>query len=270
MGYYLLDHPPATPQFHTSRANPPTWAVSVHTSEGATGPGTATALASFIASRRDPGSYAAIVDSETTVYLVPPDFTTFSVETPGYNSRTWAICLAGRSVDLDPDDLNTQAMIDRAGQSIAALWAFNGVDYRTAAQWIATDALNTAGLFCHGDVQPYNRTDAWSIHPQRPTLDALLIQAIHRHSNPPPQPSEDLMRRFIRPQSSPNVYLTDAGLLGKVHMKSEEALRAASWTLAQSNIPVLAPPAGTKSENIAGILVWVVADDFANSIPTLD
>jgi hypothetical protein len=96
MGYYLIDNPPASPQFYPSRNATPTWAVGVHTSEGPTGPGTARSLAAFIARRSDPGSYHAIVDSEETIVMVPPDYTTFSVAASGYNSRTWHICLTGR------------------------------------------------------------------------------------------------------------------------------------------------------------------------------
>jgi hypothetical protein len=178
MPYYLLDNPPASRQFYTTRNASPTWAVGVHTSEGATGPGSARALSAYIARRSDPGSYAVIVDSEETVYLVPPDFTTFSVASSGFNSRTWHICLAGRSADLSPDDPNTQAMIVRAGAAIRELWQSLGIDVNDAAQWVGTDALNRVGLFCHGDVQPADRSDAWSRHPDRNALDQQLVNAI--------------------------------------------------------------------------------------------
>jgi hypothetical protein len=192
MGYYLLDNPPRSPQFYPSRNSTPTYAIGVHTSEGSTGPGSARNLARFISQRSDPGSYHAIVDSEETVVLVPPDYTTFSVAASGYNSRTWHICLAGRSADLSPDDANTQAMIARAGEAIRALWGFLGIDPAANAQWIGTDALNRPGLFCHGDVQPWDRSDAWSRHPDRARLDQLLIDAIT-----PTTPPEDEMKTFL-------------------------------------------------------------------------
>ena len=86
----------------------------------------------------------------------------------------------------------------------------------------------------------------------------------------PPTPiiEDDMARRFIRPQNSPNVYLADAGLLSKVHMTSEKVLADTAWALAQSGVPVLAPPAGVAVERINGVDVWVVADDFADAIPT--
>jgi len=188
MGYYLIDNPPRSPQFYPSRANTPTWAIGVHTSEGPTGSGTARNLAAFIARRNDPGSYACIVDCDETVVLVPPGYTTFSVAASGYNSRTWHICLAGRSAELSPDDPNTQAMINRAGEAIRTLWGLLGIDPNATAQWVGTDALNRAGLFCHGDVQPWDRSDAWSRHPDRGRLDQMLIDAIVETPTPPAPP----------------------------------------------------------------------------------
>ena len=215
MGYYLLDNPPRSPQFYPSRSNTPTYAIGVHTSEGPTGPGSARNLARFISPRSDPGSYHAIVDSEETVVLVPPSFTTFSVAASGYNSRTWHICLAGRSAELSPDDANTQAMIARAGEAIRALWAFLNIP-SSNAQWIGTDALNRPGLFCHGDVQPWDRSDAWSTHPDRARLDQLLVDAIN---TPTPSPEEDDVKdALIRDPRDGAVYrITQPGNLA-VHL----------------------------------------------------
>lgn len=264
MGYYLLDNPPASPQFHTSRANTPTWAVSVHTSEG---PRDAAALAGFIARRPDPGSYATIVDADTTIDMVPPDYTTFSVAASGYNSRTYAVCIAGRSADLSATDVYTLACIDRLGSVVANLWALVGVDPSNAA-WVGTAALDGPGLFCHGDVQPWDRTDAWSIHPDRAALDQALVDAIWRHARPNPPPSQEtIVRRFIRARSRPEVFCTD--LLTKVHMQSEQALREMNYALGQSGLTPLAPPPDAQVEVIAGVAVWVVSDAFAATIPTV-
>ncbi len=214
MTYYLLENPPKSRQFYTSRNTSPTWAVGVHTSEGSTGPGSARALAAFIARRSDPGSYAAIVDSEETVYLVPPDFTTFSVASAGYNSRTWHICLAGRSADLSPNDSNTQAMITRAGSAIRELWQSLGIDVNAAAQWVGTDALNRVGLFCHGTVQPADRSDAWSRHPDRATFDQQLVNAI-RTATPTPGPistkDTDMFHMVNTDKRDEFIALTDGG-----------------------------------------------------------
>lgn len=190
MWFYLLDHPPASMQFYPTRNAVPTFAVGVHTSEGPTGPGSARALAAFISRRPDPGSYACIVDADETILLVPAMYTTFSVAAPDYNSRTWHICLAGRSADLSPDDANTRAMIARAGAAIRDLWNAQGIPL-ASAEWIGTDALTRAGLFCHGDVQPWDRSDAWTRHPDRGRLDQMLIDSIAPPT--PPTPEDDDM-----------------------------------------------------------------------------
>jgi len=178
VGFYLLDHPPASPQFYTSRNNPLTGGVILHTSEGPQGPNAAENTAAYIATRTDPGSYTVIVDTNSTVYLVPDEYTTFSVAANGYNSRTWNICLAAQSAQLSPSSPDTWAMIARAGKAIAEFWTRHGFNPTTAAQWISTDTLNRPGLACHGDVQPWDRTDAWSTHPDRTALDAGLVSAI--------------------------------------------------------------------------------------------
>ena len=205
MGYYLLDHPPASPQFYPSRSNAPTFAVGVHTSEGPTGPGSARNLAAFIARRPDPGSYACIVDADETVLMVPAEYTTFSVAASGYNSRTWHVCLAGQSAELSPDDPNTQAMIARAGAAIRDLWTSQGIAL-SAAQWIGTDALSRPGLFCHGDVQPWDRSDAWTRHPDRARLDAMLTNAIAPPAPTPPDPEDDMASALGRDPKTGGIY----------------------------------------------------------------
>lgn len=270
MSFYLLDHPPRSPQFYISRANPPTWAVSVHTSEGPTGPGSALNLARFIANRSDPGSYAVVVDSDTTVDLVPPLYTTFSVAASGYNSRTWAICLAGRSSELSPTDPNTLAMIDRAGRSIFDLWTLTGVDIPAALAWIGIDALNRCGLFCHGDVQPWDRTDAWSIHPDRPALDALLLEAIARHlpkPPTPPTPEEETVKRYLmRGNNAPEVYLVDAGLGWKWHIPAGQ-LKNVYYVVTTAGGGQIVTPPGAATIIVDDLVVWLADQAFVDAIP---
>jgi len=266
MGYYLIDNPPASPQFYPSRSNTPTYAVGVHTSEGPTGPGSARNLAAFIAKRSDPGSYACIVDSEETVVMVPPDYTTFSVAASGYNSRTWHICLAGRSSELDPDDPNTQSMISRAGEAINALWNLLGIPLSNA-EWVGTAALERPGLFCHGDVQPWDRSDAWSTHPDRARLDQLLINAI----NPPipPTPQDDEMKRYlIKGKNRPDVFLCDAGLGWKWHIPAGQ-MKNVVYVITQPSGGQFLIPAGANTVVVEGQTVWVADQAFTDAIPTI-
>lgn len=275
MGYYLIDNPPASPQFYPSRTNTPTWAVGVHTSEGPTGPGSARSLAAFIARRSDPGSYACIVDCDETVVMVPPDYTTFSIATSGYNSRTWNICLTGRSAQLSPDDPNTVAMINRAGEAIAALWTLLGINVLESCKWIGTDALNRAGLFCHGDVQPWDRSDAWSRHPQRADLDFLLMVAIANHVTPtppapvPPTPQDDDVNRYlIKGNNSPAIYLMDAGLGWKWNVPAGQ-IQNVVWVITQSSGGQILMPPGANTIVWENTRIWVADQKFVDAIPTV-
>ena len=268
MDYYLLDNPPASRQFWPSRTSTPTWAVGVHTSEGPTGPGTARNLAAFIARRSDPGSYACIVDSEETIYLVPPDYTTFSVAASGYNSRTWHICLTGRSADLDPGDSNTQAMIRNAGAAIRQLWQQLGIDLNTGSRWIGTDALNTVGLFCHGDVQPWDRSDAWSKNPDRQLLDQQLIDAIRPTPIPPTPQDDDMKRYLLRGDKTGEIYLTDAGLGWKWHIPAGQ-LNNVVWVITQASGGQFLIPTGANTLVYEGQTIWVAEQAFVDAIPTI-
>lgn len=195
MGFYLLDHPPASPQFYPTRNNPLTGGVIVHTSEGPQGPNAAENTAAYIATRTDPGSYTVIVDTNSEIYLVPDEYTTFSVAANGYNSRTWNICLAAQSAQLSQSSPDTWAMIARAGKAIAEFWTRNGFNLTTSTKWISTGTLDGPGLACHGDVQPWDRTDAWSTHPDRTALDAGLISAILANNPKGPTQMFDLITK---------------------------------------------------------------------------
>lgn len=204
MGYYLLDNPPASRQFYPSR-NPtplagasaaPTLAVGVHTVEAildriAPDMG-AENTAGFVRRRTDPGSYAEILDLDSVIEMVPDSYTTFSVAQSGYNSRTWNIALACRVADLSADDPLTRLLIARLGQRIAAFWLRNGVDVEAACYWGGTDALRRPCLFNHGDVQPADRSDAWSRHQDRAVFDAWLIHDIRYHAGIINDPTEEV------------------------------------------------------------------------------
>lgn len=198
MGYYLLDHPPAIQQFHPSRANPMTGGVLVHTTESImdnVGPDTgAENVAAYIARRTEYGSYHVIVDSDSTVVLMPDSYTAFHCEVKNFNSRTWGISFACRSTDLNVDNPWTQAAVKRAANEIFAFWTRNGFDAETAANFIpAEQTLFAAGLTTHGDAQPYDRSDAWTRHPQREQLQAMLIRGILENVLPP-EPEDDEMK----------------------------------------------------------------------------
>lgn len=192
MGYFLIDNPPASTQFYPSRNGGLSGGVVVHTTEGVGGDDSAENTAGYISRRSDPGSYHCLVDTNSTVMMMPDDYTAFGVGASGYNSTCWMIAIAARSSDLDPNSPYTQSEIDRCGAEIAAFWQRNGIDAIAAAKWIGEGVKTGPGLANHGDVQPWDRSDAWATHPQRARLEQLLIDAIVNHSGgyavPTPNP----------------------------------------------------------------------------------
>lgn len=196
MGYFLIDNPPASRQFYPSRNGGLSGGVVIHTTEGAGGESSAENTAGFISRRSDPGSYHCIVDSEpnAAVHLIPDEYTAFGVAASGYNSRCWMVAIAAPSAALNADSPHTQTEIDNMGREIVAFWVRNGFDPVASAQFIGEDVKNRPGLAHHGDVQPWDRSDAWSRREDRWVFDSLLLQAIARHAGgaaPAPLPPQE-------------------------------------------------------------------------------
>jgi len=87
MGYYLLDNPPASPQFYPSRNNGLSGGVVIHTTEGAGGDTAAENTAGFISRRSDPGSYHMIVDTDSSVAMMPDDYVAFGDRSTGIQQQ---------------------------------------------------------------------------------------------------------------------------------------------------------------------------------------
>lgn len=194
MSYYLIDNPPASRQFWPSRNTPMTGGVVLHTTEGVGGDDSAENTAAYISRRSNPGSYHCIVDWNSTVFLMPDDYTAFGVATSGYNSRCWNIALACKGSELNVDDWATNVMIDRAAKEIVDFWRRNGFDPIASNEWIESEVLERAGLCQHGEAQPRDRSDAWVHHEQEWGLSIMLLVAIKRHAGvyepvPPPEPA---------------------------------------------------------------------------------
>jgi hypothetical protein len=202
MGYYLLDNPPASQQFYPSRNGKLSGGVVLHTTESPadrTPPDNgARNVAGFISRRSDPGSYHVIVDSQNIVPLLPASYTAFHVAASGYNSTTYGVSIAARTTDLHPDDPWTQAAVLNAARAMVGFWEANGFDPVASARWIAApDTRTTFGVTTHGDAQPADRSDAWTRHPHRPALDAMLVACVRQIVDPPPDPDEDDVKPVI-------------------------------------------------------------------------
>lgn len=192
MGYFLLDNPPASPQFHPSRNKAWNGGIVIHTTEGVGGFDSAENTAKFIARRSDPGSYHVITDLNSIVWMLPTSAVAFGVAASGYNSTCVMVALAARSGDLDMNNGFTPTEIDFMAQAVVQAWREGGFDPMAGLQFIGEDVKNRQGLAHHGDVQPWDRSDAWSRSASRGEFDAYLLERIAVHAGgsvpvtPPP------------------------------------------------------------------------------------
>lgn len=205
MSYYLIDNPPRSPQFYPSRNNGWQGGIVIHTTEGVGGYDSAENTAAFIARRSDPGSYHAIADLNGIVWLLPTTYTAFGVAAPGFNSTCVMVALAARSADLDLGNGYTPTEIDFMAQAIVQAWREAGFDPMTGLKFIGDGVKYGQGLAHHGDVQPADRSDAWSRSSKRAEFDEFLIQRIAAHAGgsapavppfPPPVVSDGLLVRL--------------------------------------------------------------------------
>jgi peptidoglycan hydrolase-like protein with peptidoglycan-binding domain len=182
MGFYLVDNPPATQQFYPSRNNGWQGGIVIHTTEGVGGYDSAENTAAYIARRTTPGSYHAIADLNGIVWLMPISYSAFGVATSGFNSTCVQIALAARSADLDLGNGYTPTEIDFMAQAIVQAWREADFDPMQGLVFLGDGVKYGQGLAHHGDVQPSDRSDAWSRSPQRAEFDAYLIQRIAAHA----------------------------------------------------------------------------------------
>jgi peptidoglycan hydrolase-like protein with peptidoglycan-binding domain len=182
MGFYLLDNPPATPQFYASRNSKWKGGIVIHTTEGVGGYDSAENTAAYISRRPNPGSYHVITDLNGAVWLMPITYTAFGVAASGYNSSCVMVALAARSADLDLNNGYTPTEIDFMAQAIVEAWKSADFDPKAGLKFIGEDVKNGQGLAHHGDVQPWDRSDAWSRSPNRAAFDAYLLERIAAHA----------------------------------------------------------------------------------------
>jgi hypothetical protein len=158
---------------------------------------------------------------------------------------------------------------------VAAIVAFcdwactvHGIPRRVADRW------DGSGIGWH------NQFPQWSPGPTacpgQPRADQLrdvVIPALNAGPPPPPPPPGDddmnNKRWLMRGWNDPAVYSVAPDLSEKIHMASEAVIEGHAYTLSTIGGGFIAPPAGTNVEVIGGQQVWVVADDFAASIPAV-
>lgn len=202
MNYYLLDNPPASSQFYPSRKNGWQGGIVIHTTEGVGGYDSAENTAAYISRRSNPGSYHVITDLNGAVWLMPITYTAYGVAASGYNSTCVMVALAARSADLDLGNGYTPTEIDFMAKAIVDAWSEGGFDPMAGLQFIGENVKNGQGLAHHGDVQPADRSDAWSRSPQRGEFDAYLLQRIAAHAGNSAPPAPPVFVPPAPPQSS--------------------------------------------------------------------
>lgn len=167
MSVYLADHPPARRQFYTTRKATVSGAIVVHTAENLTDVNLpddgAEAVASFIRTRSNPGSYHEIIDSDSHVQLCRYEWQAFGEATGG---NRWALhlsfaCRAAQWPNLS-DSWKGSAMhigAQRAAKMAAWVKSTTGIIIPGKRITAAEYRAQKPGFIGHGELDPGRRTD---------------------------------------------------------------------------------------------------------------
>lgn len=198
---YLLEHPPARSQFRRVRREEPSGVVVIHTAENTPDvvatDGGAEAVARFIRTRQDPGSYQVIADSDSRLQLVPWDMEAYQDGT-GSNPHAVGLSVATRA-DWWP--WAPQAWRDGAIEQLAqaaaeyARWlhARRGIVIPPRRITRAESERRIPGFISHGERDPGRRTDPGAHFPWDRFLHryAQLTADLHGPAPQPPTSEED-------------------------------------------------------------------------------
>lgn len=192
MAAYLVDHPPVRSQYRAPRRDPVSGVVVVHTAENTPDfvafDGGAEAVARFISTRTDPGSYHDLVDSDSAINVVPYDWEAYHDAT-GSNRHSLGLSVATRA-DVWP--LAPQAWRDGAILQAAARAARMN-DYVRARRGFAIPARRITrdeserrvpGFISHAERDPERRTDPGRAFPWSDFLDAYSDAVGGSHTVP--------------------------------------------------------------------------------------
>jgi hypothetical protein len=167
MAVYLIDHPPVRSQYRSPRRAKPSGVIVVHTAENAPDyvafDGGAEAVARFIQSRTDPGSYHELVDSDSAIQLVRYSDEAFHDAT-GSNPHSLSVSIATRADvwPLAPKAWRDGA-VEQAAQAAArqARWVKATTGIVIPARRITRDESErrVPGFISHAQRDPARRTD---------------------------------------------------------------------------------------------------------------
>lgn len=167
IGIYLIDHPPATPQYRSPRREAPSGLVVVHTAEShpdEVGPDTgAENVAAFIAERTNPGSYHDLADSDSIVQLVRYSDEAFGDATGSnrYAYHVSAATQAAKWASLGQRWAERCVVNMAAATARYARWvrAYHGVAIPARRVSRAQSEAREPGFISHAERDPDRRTD---------------------------------------------------------------------------------------------------------------
>lgn len=171
MGYYLLDNPnPNLRNYSNPRRNgaKPSGVVVLHTGENATDmigvDSGAENVARFLASRTTYGSYHRLVDSDSTIEVLPFEYEAFHCIYTNNHSVGISAAIQLRHWDVMPKD-RRDGILRRMAECAAdyAKWLKRERGIEIPARWLTrAEALaGTPGFIEHGRTDPWRRSDPW-------------------------------------------------------------------------------------------------------------
>lgn len=164
--YYLIQNEPNRRQFYPSRAEKVRPSPVAHTAENILDiigdDAGAENVAEFISNRTEAGSYHVIVDSDSVVWLIPPQYTAFGAR--HYNSRHVHFSFACRTTDWVTMSATRREGFLRNGAQVAhdiGLWLEAETGSYPPSVLLDKDAVdrNHAGFVTHARLDPARRSD---------------------------------------------------------------------------------------------------------------
>lgn len=171
MGYYLLDNPnPNLRNYSNPRRNgaKPSGVVVLHTGENATDmvgvDSGAENVARYLSTRTTYGSYHILVDSDSTVPVLPPAYEAYHCIYTNNHSYGISAGIQLRHWDTMPKD-RRDGILRRMGEAAAdyARWLVRERGIEIPARWLTREEAlaGTPGFIEHGSTDPWRRSDPW-------------------------------------------------------------------------------------------------------------
>lgn len=215
---YLDDNPPASKQYRRPRRADPSGVIVVHTAENTPDEvatdGGAEAVARFIRTRSDPGSYHDLVDSDSCVHLVEYDCEAFHDAT-GSNPHSYGVSVATRADlwSLAPATWRDGAV--RQAAAAAARYASwlrgrRGIVIPARRITRSESELRMPGFISHAERDPKRRSDPGAEFPWNAFLSEFSRLTAPTAPKPPEQEEIELL--MVQNETNGAVLLLSGGV----------------------------------------------------------